>query len=306
MKKLIIYFWFFFILISSNAQQSELLVPNTLEPINFYVNPMSSIASWEASSDTTLQPIQYRLFINDTLYAEVLGDVTTYQFACLTFADEYTAKIQAVYEWTVSELVFFSWTSSYLPTVQAPFISYIPGANYMTFTLQTITECTGTGYPEGLVSFNIYENGINITNFPCDPFSYPIVIQTLYIPAPGTYTYCASAVWDLSNFGFPGELGESAISACDTLEIIITEVENHISQQLVQIFPNPASNQITLSSKNIISSIAIYNQLSTRVLFNDNMYSQKETVDISKLESGVYTIQVVTTKGTINKQIVKL
>lgn len=306
MKKLMVYFVFSSMFICLNAQHDGFYAPNSFDPENFCVDPLSSMASWEASGDTTAQPIKYKLFLSDTLYAEVPGDEFSFHFACLTYGQEYIAGIQAVYDWTVSDTVDFSWSSTYLPTVQEPFVSYSPGWSNVTFTLQTITDCNTTMfYPDGLVSFNLYRDGITIANVPFDPGSTNwgvFISDSLY---PGTYIFCASALYVLDTFGFPGGIGESD-RVCDTIQITWVGVENQTSPDIVEIFPNPTNGKTTISSASKISEIAVFDYLGTRVLFVDGMHSQKETLDISMLSPGIYIVKTTTVKGAVNKRIVKM
>lgn len=73
MKKLLLYFVFTFMILYLNAQQAEFYSTNWLEPENFYVNQLSSVATWEASGDTTVQPILFKLFLSDTLICRSTG-----------------------------------------------------------------------------------------------------------------------------------------------------------------------------------------------------------------------------------------
>lgn len=304
MKKLILYLIFSCTFIYLNAQQGEFYSPNSLEPENFSVDQLSSIATWEASGDTTVQPIHFKLFLSDTLYAEVPGDEFSLHFACLTYNQEYTASIQAVYDWTDSDKVNYTWQSFYLPTIQVPFVSNVSG--YVEFTFQVIPDCfTNPNYPDGLISFNLYMDGINIANIPFEPGIGGWVTYISDPLLPGTYVYCAGAIYDLGIFGFPGEEAQSALE-CDTIQITWVGVDNHPSCDIVRIYPNPASDQITISSYSEISKIAVFDQLGNQVLIVDRLFSQKEILDISILYPGIYILKITTEKGIVNKRVVKM
>ncbi len=66
----------------------------------------------------------------------------------------------------------------------------------------------------------------------------------------------------------------------------------------VVIFPNPAKNQITIKGEfDTKENITIYNLLGQKVI-ERNSISNEERIDVSKLESGVYTIYFNTTKAS--------
>jgi hypothetical protein len=69
----------------------------------------------------------------------------------------------------------------------------------------------GGSVPAGLLSFNLYESGGFIANVPYNGEGTEDWI--LYVDnnlMPGCYTYDVTALYDLTVFGFPGEIGESA------------------------------------------------------------------------------------------------
>jgi hypothetical protein len=66
----------------------------------------------------------------------------------------------------------------------------------------------------------------------------------------------------------------------------------------VVIFPNPAKNQITIKGEfDSNESITIYNLLGQKVI-ERNSISNEERIDVSKLESGVYTIYFNASKSS--------
>jgi len=73
-------------------------------------------------------------------------------------------------------------------------------------------EIPGGGTPAGLVGYYIYRNGLNIfyVNDP-DYLSY-IDVEI----DPGLYIYKATAYYDLTTYGYPGQYAESAFSNSDT------------------------------------------------------------------------------------------
>ncbi len=75
--------------------------------------------------------------------------------------------------------------------------------------------------PYGLLSYNIYRDGTIISNVPYnnepDGFEYTFTDVNVM---PGTYYYQASALYDLEEYGYPGETGESMLTPIDTVTVI--------------------------------------------------------------------------------------
>ena len=75
--------------------------------------------------------------------------------------------------------------------------------------------------PNGLVSFNLYRDGVNIANVPYA--GQGVDEWVTYVDNnvdPGTYGYDVSAVYDLTIFGFPGDYGESAWNGTDIVDVV--------------------------------------------------------------------------------------
>ncbi len=84
----------------------------------------------------------------------------------------------------------------------------------------TVGPITGQ-VPPGLVSFNLYRDGVNVANIPYeDQTTEEFVTYVDNNLDPATYLYDVSAVYDLTIFGFPGEEGESAWHGTDTVEVV--------------------------------------------------------------------------------------
>lgn len=65
--------------------------------------------------------------------------------------------------------------------------------------------------PDGLVSFNVYQDGVNIANVPYEGQAVDEFVTYVVNPLdPACYLFDVSAVYDLTIFGFPGDFGESA------------------------------------------------------------------------------------------------
>ena len=70
------------------------------------------------------------------------------------------------------------------------------------------------------------------------------------------------------------------------------------------LYPNPATNELTIESKTAIDSVSITNMLGQNVL-NNTTSNAVEVVDISNLQAGVYLIKVGSEGQTSTKRFVK-
>ncbi len=80
-------------------------------------------------------------------------------------------------------------------------------------------------------------------------------------------------------------------------------VEN-LNPNLVQLSPNPVSNQLNIKSKEIISSISIFDN-SGREMVSSNLNSIEANIDISDLNCGIYTVIIESETGRYSEKIVK-
>jgi zinc metalloprotease ZmpB len=92
-------------------------------------------------------------------------------------------------------------------------------------------------------------------------------------------------------------LGAATVVRTFTLTVSALGVDENINNNTV-IYPNPASNQITIKGEfDANESITVYNLLGQKVL-DHTMNSNEETINVSKLATGVYTIYFNTSKAT--------
>jgi hypothetical protein len=94
--------------------------------------------------------------------------------------------------------------------------------NEMIWGLELAPYTGGSGtVPDGLISFNVYRDGVVIGNKEYNGEGTEEWIKYVDNPVmPGTYLYEVSALYDLGQFGFPGEIGESALEGIDTVTVV--------------------------------------------------------------------------------------
>ena len=82
------------------------------------------------------------------------------------------------------------------------------------------------------------------------------------------------------------------------------EVQNSNS---ISIYPNPSTGLFSISSKEDINSVSIFNSVGKLLFLQEYIsVSNKTTVDLSQLKQGVYYIKISSRSGIITKQIIIL
>lgn len=100
------------------------------------------------------------------------------------------------------------------------------------------------------------------------------------------------------------------VYVCDYLYrydvIDYTSVPNHgFNADNVRIFPNPASDIITISGdKTIITNIEVMDNAGKVVLKETNLNKGETNLDINTLKSGIYYIRLLTSKGIVTEKLV--
>jgi hypothetical protein len=94
----------------------------------------------------------------------------------------------------------------------------------------------------------------------------------------------------------------------DAIGVINTAVgiEELNKQMKMSIFPNPATDQIAVRSSEFVegTQLRIINMLSQEV-FKENLKNAYQLCDISKLEAGIYLVQIQNKKGSYTTRLVK-
>ena len=100
------------------------------------------------------------------------------------------------------------------------------------------------------------------------------------------------------------------ISAWYIDNINIREVDQTVGIQNQQdgvsllLYPNPATNRVTISSSETIQQITIFNFLGEQVYQQKVTNQTKVNVAISDVNSGMYLVQIITTGGMTTKKLV--
>lgn len=83
------------------------------------------------------------------------------------------------------------------------------------------------------------------------------------------------------------------------------QADSHLSHGYAQVYPNPATDQVTITCSEVISDIAIHD-VSGRILINRQSISSESTqLDVSTLPAGVYPTMITTLHGIEWQMMVK-
>jgi hypothetical protein len=165
-------------------------------------------------SSATVLPLGYTVFLDDIAIENT--DETHYTYQHLVFGQEYVAGVAAIYGSGLSEIDTFRFVSRFLyPPLNLQ--GTMPNGtdyNHLTWEHPDNSE-TGDNLPAGILGYNLYRNDIEITFI-----EYPGNEYLDLNLSPGFYTYHLTAVYDLSDYGYPGETAESMVEGPIQLDFI--------------------------------------------------------------------------------------
>ncbi len=189
------------------------------------------------------------------------------------------------------DLLNYSWWPPQ-PVYETSKLHYLFGGNYFyTFI--------GKNFPANPLSITVLDSSVNsycsgnsnlflISNFSTTSSSGHFLTKQTITP----YALSNKPVTTTNILNF-----STANNYCSTLghDVLINNKEK------VTIYPSPVSNVLNLSSSHNIENVSIYNITGKIVLFDSNQTS----IDVSKLNSGIYFIKVVTSKSEFKQKFIK-
>ena len=157
------------------------------------------------------------------------------------------------------------------------------------------------GYVKGdtfyLANYNAGLRAIDITDITSGNISEIGYFDTI----PGTNSAGFGGTWNVYPFFASGNIVISGDEGFFLVQNPLLGVEE-ISTGDFALTPNPATNRLTITSKNeTISQVAIYNVLGQLVMNNSFSNNFSETLNISNLNSGIYLVKInnATTKRLV-------
>lgn len=122
------------------------------------------------------------------------------------------------------------------------------------------------------------------------------------VPGPFTSTDPSGAITVrfVSDGGVTGN-GWKVNFSCGVLAVEDITTKNNS----IDIYPNPAKNMITLSSKERLKGYKIYDEAGRLVASDSSLKGNKQEINLSSIQTGNYVLTVETEKQTVNKKLIK-
>lgn len=121
---------------------------------------------------------------------------------------------------------------------------------------------------------------------------------------PGTFTSTHSSGAITVRFVSDPAENESGWKANFSCAVLAVEDVN-TKDNSINIYPNPAKNMITISSKNALQSFKIYDEAGRLIKSESSLKGRKLEVDISSMQTGNYVVTVETENQKITKKLIK-
>lgn len=97
------------------------------------------------------------------------------------------------------------------------------------------------------------------------------------------------------------DLGWKANFSCSVLAVEDVNTKDN----LVSIYPNPAKNMITVSSKEVLKSFKIFDEAGRLVKYGSSLKGSRIDINISSMKTGNYVVTVETEKQKVTKKLIK-
>lgn len=91
------------------------------------------------------------------------------------------------------------------------------------------------------------------------------------------------------------------------VQVPVLGVDDFALQNQVSLVPNPAQNEVTISlEESLEADIRLFDIVGKLVIYQpDVQIEKKHTIDISKLNTGIYFVRINTSAGTVTKRLIK-
>ncbi len=96
--------------------------------------------------------------------------------------------------------------------------------------------------------------------------------------------------------------GGFILNVQDTSTLSLNAVANAENQ--IRMYPNPANEQLHVSAPTNLEHVLIYDMSGKLILKNENYTRKQETLNLEKLSSGMYMVQIKTTETTTLKKLI--
>lgn len=100
--------------------------------------------------------------------------------------------------------------------------------------------------------------------------------------------------------------GDTTFCTRTTDAFIVTGIGANTVANSISLFPNPATNMVTINTPHTIANISVYDVAGKLVMGQNNTQANNINLDIATLSNGFYTVQLYTTQGSVvTKKLIK-
>ena len=183
----------------------------------------------------------------------------------------------------------------------------------------TIEGNTGGAYDSNIVAFFDWnQNGI--LNDPGEVYEFTNILSnstgadgiqvthSIAVPStalPGTTRMRVKKMYGTTNLSNPclgADYGQAQDYSINVTNVLSTQETS--AKTTIKVYPNPASDVITLVANETIKTVKAYDS-SGRQVDVKSLNKANTTLDVSSLNSGVYLLTIETSKSTINTKLIK-
>ncbi len=170
----------------------------------WYIDNISIVAG-ESSSNMAACIMGYNFYLNNAL-VNFVGDTVFYIPGNLVqYGLTYNACVEAVYGSGNSNKTCVDFTSQFLIPPDSLEGEAVEDAAFLSWNKPL--DFSGSGPPPGLLGYNLFRDNVLLDSIlnPDSLSYYDLGLD------PGIYSYGVSSIYDLSTYGFPGQLGVSVM-----------------------------------------------------------------------------------------------
>ena len=121
------------------------------------------------------------------------------------------------------------------------------------------------------------------------------------------YWYKLNAVWAANSDTCISPFAKNKMLPMeDYIEVFVFDgINENINNDHLTLYPNPAANTITLEAETELKEIEVFDISGKSVLQKQTSSTNKITLNIERLQSGIYLVKAKTTQGVLLKKFVK-
>lgn len=299
--------------------------------LNATTTPDSQTATDLSWNYVTLNPLESRVVdVNFNIFTPPTvnnGDVLNYVASITPVSGDYTPSNNT---FTFNQITIGSYDPNDITILEGPLISSSQASDYLNVMIRF--QNTGTAsainirventldnfldwstfqpiaasdsYITSITNGNVVDfifNGINLPDSTSDePGSHGWIFYKI---KPKNTFALGDVISDVAEIYFDYNLPIITNTATTQIDATLSKKSNVLSESLIEVFPNPVGNQLTIS----ITKVATYKLINTngQVLNKGSLKIGENTLKTSNLSTGLYFVKVKTAEGISTRKIIK-